>query len=364
MLGIACTVLLAGCDSAPAERVSDGLDSGAALLSTRDILGHPDTVWLETDSADPLGLVADLDLWQGQVAIADGLQSNIKVFSSDGALVRTIGRVGDGPGEFRHPVSIEAVGEDLWVLDARMRLSRFGPEGELRGTVLLPGYNPSHIRSNPSSPGLIVSARFPTEALPENRGENRAETPDAYALLVIDSVGTPLERGYPLRGFDELYRSNFSEILFAATDNFFVTLDWTDNLIEVRSRLSGSPVRQIEIEPDWYRPPEWPSERFSDLDGITRWANQQFWASGLEHAGEDRVLVTFSGPRASATSRATWTVLVDISSGLGFASSTPRDRGLHAVVGAHALSAGTTLKDEAFLERTRISVPPTRSAGQ
>ena len=52
----------------------------------------------------PTGLVGSGPL----VVIADGAQANLKVFDrATGAFVRTIGRAGDGPGEFRSPVGIE-----------------------------------------------------------------------------------------------------------------------------------------------------------------------------------------------------------------------------------------------------------------
>ncbi len=54
----------------------------------------------------------------------------IAVFGPEGGHVRTIGRQGDGPGEFRLPIRHGLLGDTLWVLDlALFRLSTFLPDG-------------------------------------------------------------------------------------------------------------------------------------------------------------------------------------------------------------------------------------------
>lgn len=46
-------------------------------------------------------------------------EHRVAVFSEDGSIVGSIGREGDGPGEFSFPVEIGFVGDSLWVLDPR-----------------------------------------------------------------------------------------------------------------------------------------------------------------------------------------------------------------------------------------------------
>jgi hypothetical protein len=60
-------------------------------------------------SGDSAHLSSSLDMAldsQGRIWIADARNKRVVVFDSEGKLVRTIGREGDGPGEFRLPVRI------------------------------------------------------------------------------------------------------------------------------------------------------------------------------------------------------------------------------------------------------------------
>lgn len=56
--------------------------------------------------------------------------ANVAVFSPDGALIKMLGRAGEGPGEFRSVTqSGIMLGDSIWVLDTRLRrLSIFSPE--------------------------------------------------------------------------------------------------------------------------------------------------------------------------------------------------------------------------------------------
>ena len=56
---------------------------------------------------DPIGRVGDIEFWRGKVIVADELGPNVKVFSPiSGALLKTVGRAGDGPGStVAHPLS-------------------------------------------------------------------------------------------------------------------------------------------------------------------------------------------------------------------------------------------------------------------
>ncbi len=58
----------------------------------------------------------------GSVYILDNGNQRIQVFGPDGRYVRTIGRKGQGPGEFSSPNSIDIDGEGrLYVLDDRQK---------------------------------------------------------------------------------------------------------------------------------------------------------------------------------------------------------------------------------------------------
>lgn len=68
-----------------------------------------------------------LRLPDGRIVVANGSPPEIRVFGNDGREVETLGREGDGPGEFRSLDGFARAGEDtLAVLDLRLgRLTRF-----------------------------------------------------------------------------------------------------------------------------------------------------------------------------------------------------------------------------------------------
>ena len=82
-------------------------------------------------TAVPWGVAADPDA--GRIFVADGTSERVVVFDGDGRFLRTIGRAGDGPGEFRSPtaVALDPSGA-LAVWDARRGIiSRWSTEGDL-----------------------------------------------------------------------------------------------------------------------------------------------------------------------------------------------------------------------------------------
>lgn len=62
----------------------------------------------ETDSEDEFfGVVADIEIDEdGNVYLLDSQLSEVKIYTPDGEFIRSIGREGEGPGEFRRPSAI------------------------------------------------------------------------------------------------------------------------------------------------------------------------------------------------------------------------------------------------------------------
>lgn len=125
----------------------------------------------------------------GSIAVLESVESRILVFSSKGELRDSIGRPGAGPGEFRAPRILGAIGDSLWVYDvATARVSIFKASGQLMRTTTLESGGIGILLSN----GLIgryTTRRYGVTATPNEQ-------------LVISEVG---ERGSILR---ELFRAN------------------------------------------------------------------------------------------------------------------------------------------------------------
>lgn len=83
------------------------------------------------DAEQALTSVTALTLGPGkEIYVAQPQEGCIKVFSPAGRLVRTIGRKGEGPGEFMALDNMGWVGDTLYVSDGRLgRVSLFGTDG-------------------------------------------------------------------------------------------------------------------------------------------------------------------------------------------------------------------------------------------
>ncbi|HEV8612650.1 MAG TPA: 6-bladed beta-propeller [Gemmatimonadales bacterium] len=97
--------------------------AGVSLLEEQRFQGEDGT---PSELGDPRSIAVDA---AGRIYVADGKPPAIKVFSPDGDLIRTIGREGEGPGEFRIGF-IALRGEHLVLHDPRLgRTSVFDTAG-------------------------------------------------------------------------------------------------------------------------------------------------------------------------------------------------------------------------------------------
>lgn len=84
--------------------------------------------------------VNDIDVDdEGRIYIIDDSDSNIRVFDNNGGFLRTIGRKGQGPGEFERPVYVQIIANnELYVVDYSGRAVYFSPEGDYISQETLP----------------------------------------------------------------------------------------------------------------------------------------------------------------------------------------------------------------------------------
>lgn len=129
----------------------------------------------------------------GRIYTAHDQEKLIRIHDAEGRRIRTIGREGSGPGEFRRLDALGLLGDTLWVFDSgNTRFGYFTLDGELIGHRLVtidlggPGRNPPRpeghfsdgtIRGEPPAwSAEIVAGRI-------------TETP----ILRVDEKGTPLD---------------------------------------------------------------------------------------------------------------------------------------------------------------------------
>jgi hypothetical protein len=135
-------------------------------------------------------------LADGRVVVADAGSSEIKVFGSDGELTQTIGRPGEGPGEFRRMSYFGRLpGDSLAVWDlGQARLTVFSPDGT-RSRETRIGATPESPRSSVAGvfgDGTLLSRGFVNlgDRVPD--GLERHET-EVFHLAadgtLLDSIG-------------------------------------------------------------------------------------------------------------------------------------------------------------------------------
>ncbi len=143
----------------------------------------------------------------GEVYVLESMPPEVRVFSPDGRWLRTIGRAGEGPGEFSGvPNWFGLLADTLWVFDSRKwRFSWFGPTGaflfETPATGVwvetdLPGLTVRVMPWYPLSNGLILSApSIPAGqdtdfSVPEIRFDRSGEVVDTIGWRAVDSAQT------------------------------------------------------------------------------------------------------------------------------------------------------------------------------
>ncbi len=96
----------------------------------------------EGEGPDVFGSVRALEVDRlGRIYVLEPQAREVRVFDRDGAHLRTLGREGSGPGEFRNPVGLALAPDDdaLWVIDpGNARYTVFDSAGALRASHTRP----------------------------------------------------------------------------------------------------------------------------------------------------------------------------------------------------------------------------------
>lgn len=99
----------------------------------------------------------------GYVYVCDYRANNIKIFDSDGTFIKTIGREGQGPGEFNRPYAIAVTDERLIIWDmGNRRLDALTKDGEFIKSVPISMHDgwPQMMRALPNGDIAIASEKL------------------------------------------------------------------------------------------------------------------------------------------------------------------------------------------------------------
>lgn len=189
--------VFASCESAPPRPVI-AVDSAGVRVVVSDpsmsdatcALGEEPLLVVgdrEDDAAHLFGrIVGAARLSDGSVAVVDPTVDQVRLFDETGEHLRSLGRMGDGPGEFKNAWLVWVrPGDTLWVGDYRpWRYNVFAADGAWSRAVELDPIYP-----NPSQGGGVLSNGLLVAARTTRPRERSFDTPDTLVVEAHDSNG-------------------------------------------------------------------------------------------------------------------------------------------------------------------------------
>lgn len=277
---------LGGCDDAPDPPVP------TTIGSFSDAFERETTVTLEQSDSMPLVVITDLVQGpDGTLAASDFSEGHVRLFDSSGKILRTIGRKGNGPGEFLGPVAVRwDRARQLHVLDLhRMLISTFTRDGQLvRETKLASAGNASDFA--PLNDGGYLLLRV-------------SQAPELLAR--IDSAGGLVKTYLPIADYRptgqksaDVWRQALVPSMDVRGDTAWVAISTADSVWAVDLRSGGT--TSFSIRPPDYRQPRDPPGPVDTDSAWNRWREEHDRINGLSLEGNN-VLVTFTRNVGDAT---------------------------------------------------------------
>jgi hypothetical protein len=211
MKSLTVVLVLGGCiggaNSPPTAEVSDSAgirivayDLTREVLPTYRIVAEHD---LEIGTRDgaleyTFSRIPSLAVMQdGSIVVSDAVAQELRVYAANGTYVRTLGRRGEGPGEFAAPPMIADIAADtVFAFDSRSaRLTLISLDGELVGEVPLRSEGLGRVEAvirRDDGTYVMQSPWIPSDGGPTESHEMRAEL-DSVAVLRTDAGGALID---------------------------------------------------------------------------------------------------------------------------------------------------------------------------
>lgn len=207
-----------GGSEAPSNSIIVRDSSGVRIVATSaparfpapwQIAEAPDWSVGETEGAPEYLLsrvVGAMQLPDGRILVANGGTNEIRAYDSEGRLVETFGREGEGPGEFQYLRAMGRCQDDgITAFDLNWQVTRFSSEGAVLGREVLrtpDGVAPYNLACDPEGRILLLGWGMDWSASPQLgfhvvrdrllltslQGEDEAEL---GVWLVSERIGTP-----------------------------------------------------------------------------------------------------------------------------------------------------------------------------
>lgn len=173
---------------------------------------------------------------KGNIFVLDTKDCCVKKFSADGKFLSRFGRLGQGPGEFEYPMTIDCRGQRLLVSTMSSHFHLFDLNGQYIERFGLPRYQGINMK--------LMNSDCTVAGSMDSRGENNKEN---KILKIYDFQGNILhEFGEPflVDNTRSSWLANFLDIAVDSQDNIFISLVH-QNRIE---KYSGTGKLQMKID--------------------------------------------------------------------------------------------------------------------
>jgi hypothetical protein len=228
-----------------------------------------------------IGRVADLVVTDSLVIVTDRIEANVRIFGADGRQIRTLGRKGDGPAEFRAPLSVVLLpaGDRIAVLDGqRMRVSVWSIDGE-ELTSWVPRMVLAGSLAWIPERGLVLIGVT---------GDNSLRTPRRVVSL-MDIAGHLLSEfgdAYPITHRGEATFTTYTG------DQVGAAVAFTHTSTNRVTELIGDSIATFEAGSDFYTPWDWDAR-----DATTQaWMQRQIWTMKLISVDSSHYIVGLGFP--------------------------------------------------------------------
>lgn len=295
------------------ERVEHGDTSvvrtirGSVWRDTMELVPEVRIGVLDGEEEYLFGSIRGLDVDRnGRIIVIDGLAADIRIFSGEGDHVRTIGRQGDGPGEFRRPDHVRVTTDGrIIVRDQPARFSVIAEDGTYLGGWLLqsgfatntPFYvTPGNVIMNPTLPDGLVRYELDGTILDTVDVPGRGYSPPR---LEVTMQGGRASYSVPFSPSERWSATRDGRFLFGTTDTYRID----------RSDAGGNVLR---IERSVQPVPVWPDESAQARQRMIRAirsANDPSWR--------------WSGPDLPSIKPAWWNIIPGMDHSLWVIRSTP-----------------------------------------
>ena len=184
--------------TASARFAADRRVGAAPEWSVGEVEGDPDYLLSR--------VVGAIQLADGRIVVANGGTNDLRIYDTEGRLAQTIGREGQGPGEFQYLRDLKRCREAGFVaFDLDWQVSAFGADGSFLGRTVIPtpdGFTPYTLECdragrfallgwgrNPSAPPQVGFHALHDRLLLVSLGEGTEA--DLGMWLVSERIGSP-----------------------------------------------------------------------------------------------------------------------------------------------------------------------------